>query len=270
MKDQLGDRMKMFENDFIVKRFMPGLPIVARIDGRGFSRFTRGMKRPYDPDMSAAMIHTTRELVKHTQATVGYTQSDEITLIWYSNDYKSMNWFDGRVQKMVSLLGSHATLYFNQYIMQYMPQYAKRNPTFDARVWNVPSLEEAANVLVWREWDATKNSIQMAGHHYFSNKELHKKNTSEIQEMLWSQHDVNWHHYPVFFKRGTYIGWKQFRAGRRLTDEEMLLLPPKHHAHKNDGWIEKETRVLTELSLPPITQIENRVEFFFGAKTKGV
>lgn len=256
--------MKFYEGAYAQQRFLPGIPIVARIDGRGFSKFTRGMQRPYSSVMSAGMAHTTKELVRHTQASVGYTQSDEITLIWYSNDFKSKTWFDGRVQKMVSLLGAHATLYFNQYINTHMPQYAKRNPTFDARVWNVPSLQEAVNVLIWREWDATKNSIQMAGHEYFSNKQLHKKNTSEIQEMLWSEYGVNWNDYPVFFKRGTYIGWATLTAGHVLTPEEIELLPPKHNARKTNGVIDKTTRILVELDIPPITKIEKPVEFFFG------
>lgn len=265
MNDALGDRMKLYESAMAQQRFMPGLPIVARIDGRGFSKFTKGMERPFDVDMTNAMIHTTKELVKHTNASVGYTQSDEITLIWYSPTFKSKTWFDGRVQKMVSLLGAHATLYFNQFIMEHMPKYAKRNPTFDARVWNVPTLVEAVNVLIWREWDATKNSVQMAGHHYFSHKQLHKKHTGEIQEMMWSEHGVNWNSYPKFFKRGTYVGWQQLTRDRQLDIAELELLPPKHHAHANGGYIVKDTRVLVELELPPITQVANPVEFFFGA-----
>ena len=264
MNDALGDRMKLYESAMAQERFMPLVPIVARIDGRGFSKFTRGMERPFDATMSKAMIHTTKELVRHTNATVGYTQSDEITLIWFSPSFKSKTWFDGRVQKMVSLLGSHATLYFNQYILEHMPKYAKRNPTFDARVWNVPNLMEAVNVLIWREWDATKNSIQMAGHHYFSNKQLHKKNTSEIQEMLWSEHGVNWNNYPYFFKRGTYIGWKELTTDKKLDQADIDLLPPKHHARTNGGYILKDARIMTELELPPITQLTNPVEFFFG------
>lgn len=266
MNDTLGDRMKLYEGTYAQQRFLPGIPIVARIDGRGFSRFTRGMNRPFDKTMSDAMIHTTRELVKHTQASVGYTQSDEITLIWYSNDFKSKVWFDGRVQKMVSILGAHATLYFNQYVNKHMPQYAKRNPTFDARVWNVPTLQEAVNVLIWREWDASKNSIQMAGHNYFSNAQLHKKNTSEIQEMLWSEHNVNWNDYPRFFKRGTYIGWHQLDGNRQLTDDEIALLPPKHVARTNGGRIIKSTRALVEHDIPPITKLENPIKFFFDTE----
>lgn len=264
MNDTLGDRMKLYEGTYAQQRFLPGLPIVARIDGRGFSKFTRGMDRPFDQTMSEAMIHTTRELVKHTQATVGYTQSDEITLVWYSNDFKSKVWFDGRVQKMTSLLGAHATLYFNQYVNKHMPQYAKRNPTFDARVWNVPTLQEAVNVLIWREWDASKNSIQMAGHTYFSNTRLHKKNTSEIQEMLWSEHGVNWNDYPRFFKRGTYVGWHRLDGGRKLTAGEIALLPAKHAARSNGGYIEKSTRALVEHDIPPITKLEDPIKFFFG------
>lgn len=264
MNDAFGDRMKFYEAVTAQARFMPFLPIVARIDGRGFSKFTKGMNRPFDQEMSNAMIHTTKELVKHTNAAVGYTQSDEITLVWFAPDYKSKVWFDGRIQKMTSLLGSHSTLYFNQYIMQHMPTYAKRNPTFDARVWNVPTLQEAINVLIWREWDATKNSIQMAGHTYFSSAQLHKKHTGEIQEMLFQGHGINWNDYPAFFKRGTYIGWTPLGSNRQLTSDEIELLPPKHAARRNGGIITKSVRALTEFDIPPITQVPDPMDLFFG------
>src|SRR5579859_8052697 len=105
-QDSLGDRMKMYESIESDRRFMPLLPIVARMDGVGFSKFTRGMNRPYDQRMSEAMVETTKQLVKMTGAVCGYTQSDEITLAWYSQDLKSQVWFDGRVMKMIGALAA--------------------------------------------------------------------------------------------------------------------------------------------------------------------
>jgi tRNAHis guanylyltransferase len=87
--DALGDRMKGYESAEAGRRLMPLVPVMARIDGRCFSSFTRGMRRPYDPTMSEAMIDTTVQLVKETNACMGYTQSDEITLAWHSTDPKS-------------------------------------------------------------------------------------------------------------------------------------------------------------------------------------
>lgn len=84
--DSLGDRMKGYEATETDRRFVPLRPIYARIDGRSFSRFTQGMTRPFNHKMSHAMIETTKYLVEHTHATVGYTQSDEISLVWLNTE----------------------------------------------------------------------------------------------------------------------------------------------------------------------------------------
>ena len=68
MTDDLGDRMKRYEAQETARRLLPELPIYARIDGHGFSRFTRGMNRPYDDRMSWAMVSATRVLVERTHA----------------------------------------------------------------------------------------------------------------------------------------------------------------------------------------------------------
>ena len=142
MRDTLGDRMKLYEGKEADRRFLPLLPVIARIDGRSFSSFTRGMRRPYDEIMATCMIETTEYLVKETNACIGYTQSDETSLAWYSDDIKSQIFFDGRIMKMTSQLAALGTLKFNQLIQERYPLYSKKNPTFDARVWQVSNLEK--------------------------------------------------------------------------------------------------------------------------------
>jgi hypothetical protein len=73
--DALGDRMKAYEAQECSRRFLPMLPVYARIDGRNFSGFTKGMDRHYDTRMSAAMVETVKGLVEKTHAKMGYTQS---------------------------------------------------------------------------------------------------------------------------------------------------------------------------------------------------
>lgn len=260
MKDELGDRMKMYESRDAGARFMPMLPILARVDGRGFSRFTRGMKRPFDPAMSECMALTAEFLVHETGARIGYTQSDEITLAWYSPASKSQVWFDGRIAKMTSQLAAIATLHFYRLVETRLPDFKDRLPTFDARLWNVPNLEEATNVFLWREWDATKNSISMAASEFYSHRELMDKNGKEKQEMLF-QKGVNWNDYPVHFKRGIYIGRKITKTP--FTADEIEKLPPKHDARKNPDLI-IERSVVERLFLPPLASVPNRVEVLFN------
>jgi tRNA(His) guanylyltransferase len=255
MSDELGDRMKLYEQAEAGRRLMPLLPAMARIDGRCFSSFTRGLERPYDARLSKAMIDTTQFLVEETNACVGYTQSDEISLAWLSTSFDSQIFFDGKIQKMVSVLAAIATLEFNRVIAESLPsEYSRKRPAFDCRVWNVPNAEEAANVFLWREIDATKNSVSMAARGYYSDKELHGKGRSDMQEMLFAK-GVNWNDYPAFFKRGTYI---QRRAVQRaFTVDELERLPPKHEARKYPDLVIERTEYVA-LSLPKLSTVTNR------------
>jgi len=261
--DNLGDRMKTYENVEAGRRFLPLLPICARIDGKCFSKFTKGLERPYDKRLTDLMCQTTAYLVEETQANIGYTQSDEISLVWYSHEYKSQIFFDGRIQKMTSVLAAMATAYFNKYLAQYLPEKAEQLPVFDCRVWQVPTLEEAANSLLWRELDATKNSISLAARHYYAHQELHGKTSDEMQEMLW-QKGVNWNEYPAFFKRGTFI--QKYTVSRQFTAEEIDKLPEKHEARKNPD-LQVERTEIRYVEMPPFSKVANRVDFiFYGAQ----
>ena len=259
MKDVLGDRMKSYESAEAGRILMPLLPVLARIDGRTFHSFTRGMGRPFDTDFSACMVDTAIALVQDTGACMGYTQSDEITLAWYANNHKSQIWFGGRVAKMTSQLAAQATLIFYRAVMKRMPQYAERLPTFDARVWNVPNRAEGANVFLWREWDATKNSLSMAAAAHYSHKQLHGKNSRQKHDMLFEA-GVNWNDYPACFKRGTYVQRKTVR--RPFSTNELQLLPEKHEARHNPALI-IERQVCTVLDMPPLGMVTNREDVIF-------
>lgn len=259
MDDALGDRMKMYESAEASRRFMPMLPIMARIDGRAFSSLTRGMDRPFDGGFSLCMVEAVKALMAETNACMGYTQSDEISLAWHSTTLKSQVWFDGRISKMTSQLAAQATLHFYLAVLKVMPQYAERLPTFDARVWQVPNRTEGANVFVWREWDATKNSTSMAASCYYSHKELDGKNGSDRQEMLF-QKGINWNDYPAHFKRGTYVQ-KRIEA-TPFSADELERLPAKHEARANPGLL-VERSVVRVLDLPPLASVLNREALIF-------
>lgn len=159
-KDKFGNRMKMYENQTCVIKMLPRIPVIARLDGKGFSKFTKGLKIPYDERLSMLMIELTKYLVKETNANCGYTQSDEISLMWYVDDPNSSIYFDGRYFKMVSDLSAMASVFFNRKLNEYLPEKSDKWPRFDCRVFNVPTLDEAVNTFLWREKDATKNSCE--------------------------------------------------------------------------------------------------------------
>lgn len=123
-----------------------------------------------------------------------------------------------------------ATLWFYRICLDTMPEYAKKMPTFDGRVWQIPNEAEGANVFLWRELDATKNSISMAAQSVYSDNQLHGKISEEKQEMLW-QKGINWNDYPAFFKRGSFV--QRRRVEKPFSAEELESLPPKHAARTN-------------------------------------
>jgi tRNA(His) guanylyltransferase len=257
-KEGLDDRCKSFELAEAGRRAMRGLPLLARLDGRAFHTFTRGLPRPYDPGLSHAMIETARYLVQEMLALVAYTQSDEITLAWYEPVQSASTYaFDGRFQKLASVLAGMASARFCQLVSEHVPSKASETPHFDCRVWQVPTLTEAAAVFVWREDDATKNSITMAALTCYTDRELEGMSSADKQELLF-QKGINWNDYPAFFKRGTYLQRRQ--VSRQLTDEERARIPEPHRPPL--GAVVQRTQVV-ELELPPIRQVANAAAVLF-------
>lgn len=261
--DSLGDRMKQYESQTTSQVLIPMLPAFARLDGKAFHTFTKGLQRPYDERLSNLMVDLTRYLVSETNANCGYTQSDEITLVWYQPNYKAAIYQAGRIFKMETHLAAMASVWFNKQLVTYIPEKADTNPIFDCRVWNVPTLEEAYHTFLWREKDATKNSISMAAQSVYSHNALEKMNGSQKQEMLF-QKGINWNDYPPFFKRGTYVQRQTKMV--KYSVVELDRLPLKHAARLNPD-LEVNRRVVERLELPPLTHLVNPVEvLIFGSK----
>lgn len=258
--DALGDRMKAYERLETGHRFVPLLPVYARIDGRGFSRFTKGFERPFDARFREAMLDTTRWLVEQTHARVGYTQSDEISLCWQADRYDASIFFEGKKQKMVSQLAALATQRFNRFLFTsadpQLRQAADRAPTFDARVFQLPSRTECANAFVWRELDATKNALAMAARELYSHKQLLGKNGADLHELLFAK-GINFNDYPAMFKRGVYV--QRRRVMRMLSTDQLARIPVDQRP--GDGCVLRAE--IQTLNLPPILRVANRVEVLF-------
>lgn len=255
--DSLGDRMKGYEAVETNRRFTPLLPIYARIDGRSFSKFTKGFSRPFDRKMSRCMIETTKYLVDKTGATVGYTQSDEISLVWLNNDPEKQMMFDGKVFKLTSVLAGIATVKFNAWASEFWPEHVRKTlPVFDARVFQVPDEVEAMNALYWRVLDARKNAISMAARAHFSHTALQGKNGPEMIEMMKSK-NVIFADYPQFFREGTFV--------KRIMEVRLATPAEKMQIAMLGGDMPDVVRrnVVTEMQWPEFTTIANRAEVLF-------
>lgn len=224
VNDNLGTRMKEFYEQVPKFRLYRRTPVAIRIDGKAFHTFTRGFQKPFDEILIQSMQATMKYLCENIQGCVlGYTQSDEITLILI--DYKNLNsdaWFDYEIQKICSIAASMATMAFNKFFSAYVmnaydpesaasiedPLYQayqkslNKGAMFDARCFNIPR-EEVTNLVYWRQLDATRNSIQMVGQANFSHKELQNKSCNDIQDMLMLQKGINWNDFPTHQKRGS-------------------------------------------------------------------
>ena len=212
--DELGTRMKEFYEEIPKTRLMRRTPVAIRIDGKAFHTFTRGFQKPFDGVLVKSMQETMKYLCENIQGCVlGYTQSDEITLILI--DYKKLTssaWFDYEVQKMCSIAASMATMAFNKFFYDNIPadtEYTGKYYTaldkgamFDARCFNIPK-EEVANLIYWRQLDAMRNSIQMVGQANFSHKELQGKSCENIKEMLAEKGIFYESDFPIYLQRGS-------------------------------------------------------------------
>ena len=200
MFTEFDKRMKSYERDYIL---IPRLPFIVRIDGRAFHTFCHNLDRPYHSSLSFLMQQTTIELIKEFSPILGYTQSDEISLLFYNSSFLAQPLFGGKICKICSVMASYTAAIFTDNLRENIPEKDGYTISFDARVFNMPDLIETGNYFIWREKDAVRNSISMAAQSQFSHKELQNKKCSEMQDMLFER-GINWNDYPEFFKRGSY------------------------------------------------------------------
>ena len=241
-KDNLGDRMKSYEN--ITRTYLPGrMPIIIRIDGKAFHTFTKGFKKPFDDILMRAMEETAAVLCRDIEGVkVAYTQSDEISLLITNNDtWETQPWFGNNLQKMASVAASIATLAFNRafwhevnmlnndYLntednecLNVYCRAVEKGATFDARVFVLPA-DEVCNYFIWRQQDAIRNSIQSMGQAHFSHKELMNKNCENIKQMLVEK-NLKWESIPISYQRGICVVKKPTKVKTQIDMKAMTYM----------------------------------------------
>lgn len=185
----LADRMKSYEHQHstVLPRRTHTL---IRLDGRGFSNYTKGLDKPFDRRFMLGMAETAQSVCKEFGADFGFVISDEISLLLtdFTNEASQPAW-GGKVQKLVSLTAAHVSAKFNQ-----LRADLDGMPTFDARAWTIDDPAEVANYFIWRQRDGRRNAIGMLASHHYSHQQLHGVKTSERLEMLADlglfEHDI--------------------------------------------------------------------------------
>ena len=222
----LGDRMKSYEID---ERVPPYKPYVCRLDGKNFSKFTKGLKKPFDPMFTRAMVRTMNDIVVKFNAATGFCCSDEITLIFSrcctkdefdaeEDKNKYTHFYGGRKTKINTILASFCSVRFNSnmytellssdsqddYSESFVGKVATMGAIFDSRLLEFPLDKdvEVINHLIWRSvYDCHRNTVSTYGRQYL--KDTHKKDCKQmIQEM--EEKGVSWNTVPMMFRYGIY------------------------------------------------------------------
>jgi len=193
---------------------------IIRIDGKAFHTYTKGLQRPFDDKLMNDMDETAGFICKNIQgAKLAFVQSDEISILL--TDFEELTtdaWFDGNIQKMVSVSSSLATAKFNEL-------RPGKLAFFDSRVFTIPSNIEVENYFIWRQQDTTRNSISSVAQSLYSHKQLEGKNTTEQQEMIF-QKGTNWNDFAPKYKRGRVIEKQLYDKDGAIRSKWVSVEPP--------------------------------------------
>jgi tRNA(His) guanylyltransferase len=219
----LGERMKLYEQRYSVN-IKPYESFIVRLDGHNFSKLTRDFNKPFDLNFIKSMHETIKDLLDEFNPSTVYSHSDEITMIFPKrcllNDYNTnknyYHIFNGKIQKILSIISSFTSTRLNYHLYKFVnPADYKPNVirlidyhsfTFDARILSFDETldYEILNHQIWRSVkDCYRNAAQSYGYCYFSSKEIFKKNTGQIIEMLKNK-GVDWGTVPNYIKNGIY------------------------------------------------------------------
>lgn len=206
--DDLDKKMRVYENvnDRCV---LPEIYMVARIDGRGFTKLTKEkipFETPFDIRFRDYMIETVKHLMDSGFKIIyGYTQSDEISLLFALND----NSFSRKLRKLNSILAGEASAKFSTLLGTV--------GAFDCRISELPNEKLVIDYFRWRSEDSFRNSLN-AHCYWFLRKQgqsktevtklLLKKSVAEKNELLF-QGGINYNDLPSWQKRGVGIYWTQ-------------------------------------------------------------
>jgi tRNA(His) guanylyltransferase len=245
-KLDLGERMKLYEkNSLEVTSIPPYEHFLVRLDGRSFSKFTAGLRKPFDLAFTKAMGLTTYELIHEFSAVTGYTHSDEITIIFKqacnkeefdNKENKTTHIFDGRVMKLLTVMSGYCSVRFNYHLVKlinsinqvdstiykshYVNKINEMKASFDSRLLIVPSQGEILNHMLWRSiFDCERNAVSTYARSYYNQKTLQGKSKKEMIQMMKEEKSLDWlKDVPLILRHGVYVK----KVNYELEGEEKL------------------------------------------------
>lgn len=228
--DDLDTMMRVYETstDHCV---LPGMYIVIRLDGKGFTKMTKnlGFEKPFDDRFHDMMVSITQNLVEHTGFSFlyGYTESDEISLLLAPEDIT----FGRKERKLISVLAGYASAFATEYMVT-SSNIDRGILVFDARVSQLPTKQKVVDYFRWRHQDSYRNALNGYCHWKLvqsgktsrqATKILEGKGASFKNELLFTEFNINFNDTPRWHRRGSGVYWKSVeRKGvNPLTGEEV-------------------------------------------------
>ena len=148
--DDLDKKMRIYEQS-IDQSILPDMFMVARLDGRSFSRLTKEIcdfEAPFDERFRDMMINTVKALMDcGFRVVYGFTESDEISLLFHRDE----NTFGRKVRKFNSILAGIASATFSMQLGQVA--------ALDCRMIPLPNIEKVHDYFLWRQEDAHRNAL---------------------------------------------------------------------------------------------------------------
>lgn len=236
--DPMGDRFKRYEE--VTRQTLPRRTFtVIRVDGRAFHSLLKGAERPFDLEVMRAMDQVGLALCREISgAVLAFVQSDEVSVL--VQDFGSLEqqpWFGGVVAKQVSVSASVATMAFNRRFSR------EKWGLFDSRVFTVPDPVEVANYFVWRQRDATRNSIAMTAQTWFSPRKLQGVGQQEMKALLQAEHNIDWEDCPEGFKYGRVVTRNPTTTYADASAQWLILNAPVFKAEPGN-WLAEQVPVV--------------------------
>jgi tRNA(His) 5'-end guanylyltransferase len=189
------------------------IPVLAHVDGIGFSQYTRKCAKPFDKALGDLMIDTAIDILGRVQgAVLAYTQSDEITVLLHGyKTHKTSPYRGNRVQKLVSDMSGPTSAFFTQHSHRIWDEgrlEGVRAAAFATAIFLVPE-NDVNNFFLWRQKDAIRNSVQMLTRFLYSHKQVDRKNVTDMKAMCndkghaWEDLDPRWQRGACVFKSET-------------------------------------------------------------------
>ena len=223
--DDLDKKMRVFETTYD-HCVLPGLYIVARLDGRNFTTLTKeicAFEAPFDEKFRDVMIETTKHLMTcGFRILFGYTESDEISLLFHPEEEA----FGRKTRKLNSILAGEASAKFSLLL--------GHHGVFDCRISELPQTDNVVDYFRWRNEDAHRNALN--AHCYWMLRKqgetasaatalLLKKTISAKNEFLF-ENGLNFNDLPNWQKRGVGLYWETYEKEGKdgLTGENVTAV----------------------------------------------